>query len=390
MNVLSAFLFGSYAAYPEARSEFLARVKEFASTEIKHFEFRVGVEDDIPLVADAVYIPPTVVPRRLLIISSGVHGAEAPFGSLLQREFLTHIRENKRAEFTGVLFIHALNPYGFYKGRRVTAANVDLNRNFFSSKSTQQAASNENYFKYKNLLSPRASVSNLWAERARIFFGLLGVAMGGARAENIFTHAFASGQYEDEKGVYYGGAGAEPQVEWMATLLKSLMSSYEEIVLYDIHTGLGKKNALQLISSLKTKIDSGLSQELREEILETPDLSFVSPRSEGFYVTTGDFIDFVYDLTLPHQKIAAFTAEFGTIGDSPISKMKTAMRIILENQAHHHGTGNPAMAHEIKKDFVELFSPPSREWIKKSLSLGIGVMSKTYQQKLPDLYKKAQ
>ena len=66
---------------------------------------------------------------RALIVSSGLHGVEGPFGSAVQVAALPHLAALHESGMRVVL-IHALNPYGFAWGRRVDAANVDLNRAF--------------------------------------------------------------------------------------------------------------------------------------------------------------------------------------------------------------------------------------------------------------------
>jgi hypothetical protein len=69
---------------------------------------------------------------RLLIVSSACHGVEGYCGSGVQVAALhdAQWREKARAQGVAVLYIHALNPYGFSHIRRVTHENVDLNRNF--------------------------------------------------------------------------------------------------------------------------------------------------------------------------------------------------------------------------------------------------------------------
>ena len=72
------------------------------------------------------------VADKLLIVSSACHGVEGYCGSGVQ-VFALHDAEwmaKARAQDVTVLYIHALNPYGFSHIRRTTHENVDLNRNF--------------------------------------------------------------------------------------------------------------------------------------------------------------------------------------------------------------------------------------------------------------------
>jgi hypothetical protein len=69
---------------------------------------------------------------KLLIVSSACHGVEGYCGSGVQ-VFALHDAEwrpRRATQGVAVLYIHALNPYGFSHIRRTTHENVDLNRNF--------------------------------------------------------------------------------------------------------------------------------------------------------------------------------------------------------------------------------------------------------------------
>ena len=68
----------------------------------------------------------------LLILSSACHGVEGYCGTGVQVAALRdrEWRDHARARGVAVLYVHALNPYGFSHIRRTTHENVDLNRNF--------------------------------------------------------------------------------------------------------------------------------------------------------------------------------------------------------------------------------------------------------------------
>ena len=70
--------------------------------------------------------------ENVLIISSACHGVEGYCGSGVQVHALHDADwlEKARTSGTAVLYIHAINPYGFSHIRRTTHENVDLNRNF--------------------------------------------------------------------------------------------------------------------------------------------------------------------------------------------------------------------------------------------------------------------
>ena len=75
--------------------------------------------------------------KAVLIVSSACHGVEGFCGSGVQVALLRNAewRAAVKASGVAVLYIHALNPYGFSWWRRTTHENVDLNRNFRTSRS---------------------------------------------------------------------------------------------------------------------------------------------------------------------------------------------------------------------------------------------------------------
>ena len=79
------------------------------------------------------------IPSVVLLHISGTHGPEAFAGSAIQLTALSLLLEEKSrlgetysATMPTIVFVHALNPYGFHTLRRVNENNIDLNRNFLS------------------------------------------------------------------------------------------------------------------------------------------------------------------------------------------------------------------------------------------------------------------
>jgi hypothetical protein len=170
--------------------------------------------------------------ERLLIVSSACHGVEGFCGSGVQ-VFAAHDaewREHTKNAGVSVLYIHALNPYGFSFERRVTQENVDLNRNFqdFSRPLPVNAA----YAEVHPLLLPLEwppEPQNIAATDAY-------VAEHGALAYQV---AVSQGQYAFPTGLFFGGS--EPT--WSNTTLRQVLrqhgSNARHIAWIDLHTGLG-------------------------------------------------------------------------------------------------------------------------------------------------------
>jgi hypothetical protein len=219
------------ASYAEARAKFLraAEVRRFALERHVH-PHAVGAEGE-PLSID-VAIGGAAQAPSLLVVLSGMHGVEGFCGSgcqvaLLQDENIASATTESGA---AVLFVHAVNPYGFSHLRRVNEDNVDLNRNFrdFGKPEPPNAA----YAAIHSIVVPDA-----WPPSA---------ANDAAVGEYVATHgalalqaAMSSGQCDFADGLFY--AGRAPA--WSNTVLRDVLarhgSATARLAWIDLHTGLG-------------------------------------------------------------------------------------------------------------------------------------------------------
>src|SRR4029434_6911072 len=118
-------------SYAEARDRFLAAApaRELA-VESHVLEGHAGVDGETLAMDVALAGDPSA--PGLLILWSATPGIEGYCGSGCQ---VAYLHDDAFARMIGetrtaVLFVHALNPYGFSHGRRVNEDNADLNRNF--------------------------------------------------------------------------------------------------------------------------------------------------------------------------------------------------------------------------------------------------------------------
>ncbi|TGQ05296.1 DUF2817 domain-containing protein, partial [Mesorhizobium sp. M00.F.Ca.ET.217.01.1.1] len=68
--------------------------------------------------------------RKLIVLISGTHGVEGPFGSTCQTDWLGQKNLRRLPDDMAILAIHLIDPWGTAWSRRVNEDNVDLNRNF--------------------------------------------------------------------------------------------------------------------------------------------------------------------------------------------------------------------------------------------------------------------
>jgi hypothetical protein len=137
--------------------------------------------------------------RRLLVVSSGCHGVEGFCGSGIQNALLADAawRETALEAGVAVLYIHALNPYGFSWWRRVTQENVDLNRNFLDF--SKPLPANPAYDEIAGLLVP-----STWPPSAEVREHL--VQLISQRGMPALQAAVSGGQYDIPKACSTAGA----------------------------------------------------------------------------------------------------------------------------------------------------------------------------------------
>ena len=218
-------------SYAEARAKFLdaAAARGLAVQSLIH-PTQKGAQGE-PLAMDVARLGPAGA-ASLLIVSSGVHGGEGFCGSGCQVSLLKDVELLGRLEgsSTALLFVHAVNPYGFSHLRRVNEDSIDLNRNFLDF--SQPLPVNAGYPDVHDLALPEQ-----WPptpENAAAIDSYM--ATNGARQ---FQNALSTGQSSHPNGLFF--AGVAPA--WSNTTLRGVLREHaagaSRVGWIDIHTGLG-------------------------------------------------------------------------------------------------------------------------------------------------------
>jgi len=171
---------------------------------------------------------------RLLIVISGVHGVEGYCGSAVQTGLLDlgplEHAIGRPVRDTAVLYIHAINPWGFSHARRVTQENVDLNRNCIDFDAPLPV--NAAYGAIHDLLLPRA-----WPPEPADAAALAAHAeRAGAKG---MQRAVSLGQYTYADGMFFGGQAPTWSNRALRAILRRHGRACRQIGSIDIHTGLG-------------------------------------------------------------------------------------------------------------------------------------------------------
>ncbi len=179
---------------------------------------------------------------NVLVLISATHGVEGFCGSGAQIDWLTGGGPKCLPRDTGVLVIHAINPYGFAWLRRVTEDGVDLNRNFVDLANPPE---NPGYDELADAMVPREIEGPIFeGAMARI------KEFTERNGDLAWRIARAGGQYKHPGGIFYGGATAT----WSRRTHETIIAEYglakrRAVAAIDYHTGLGPYGYGELICS---------------------------------------------------------------------------------------------------------------------------------------------
>ena len=217
-------------SYAKARVKFL-EAAVLAGLQIESHNHPLDGADDETLAMD-VARDGAADADKLLIVSSACHGIEGYCGSGVQ-VFALHDAEwldKARAAGVAVLYVHALNPYGFSYGRRVTHENVDLNRNFVDF--SQPLPRNPAYDEVQDLILPEHWPPTPEVQQAIDRY----IAERGQKA---WQAAVGQGQYQHPNGVFFGGQAPTWSNQTIRKVLRQHGAKAKRLAWIDVHTGLG-------------------------------------------------------------------------------------------------------------------------------------------------------
>jgi len=298
-------------------------------------------------------------PRRAVVVSSGLHGVEGFFGSAVQCAMLEDVLGGwTPADGTSLIFLHALNPYGFAWLRRVNENNVDLNRNFLLG-GEPFSGSPPKYGDLDPLLNPAKPPGTMPLFMARAIFNILRHGMPALK------NAVAGGQYDYPKGLFFGGPGPQQTQTILQEQLPGWVGSAERVIHIDFHTGLGASGSYKLL------IDHPWDSPMVAELGGAFGTDVVEPwePSRGVsYAIRGGLGTWCKAL-LPDTHYDVAVAEFGTH-----HVLKVIEALHRENCAHHWASPDDKSTQEAKGRLLEIFAPRSKSWRDTVVPKGIRIV----------------
>lgn len=333
--------------YAKARVKFLEAAAT-AGLQIESYVHPLAGRDGEQLAMD-VALDGSRDARKLLILSSACHGVEGYCGSGVQ-VFALHDadwREQARAAGVAVLYIHALNPYGFSHVRRTTHENVDLNRNFHDF--SKPLPVNEAYREVQPLLLPPQ-----WPDAPD---NVAAIAQFVAeRGESAWQSAITRGQHEFADGLFFGGTQATWSNQTLRKVLRQWGSQASRIAWIDVHTGLGPSGIGERIYAGRDD-DAAVARarDWWDGGGKTPVTSIYDGSSSSAFLT-GLMWASVYE-ECPQAEYTGIAMEYGTL---PVMDTLHALR--GEHWLNLHPEAPPALARQIKQQMMDAFYTDTDAW----------------------------
>jgi len=361
-------------SYEDCRKNFLDKSNEIKKRYKDVQIAALGIESrlDPGLTIDYCYIPAQKKFNRLLIVTSAVHGVEGYVGSAVQQMLLNEFAKTTDLNDLGVLFIHSINPYGFKYKRRVTENNVDLNRNSSVDYNLFHSV-NKEYLGLVSFLNQKQKVNLTSFDH--FFFHLDAIWKIIEHSMTTMRQAVLQGQYQFEKGIYFGGKELEPSVRAITPLIRKTAQKYDMVFNIDLHTGYGANGTLHLFPNpQKDKI----KKEKIETIFSGTPIDWGD--SDDFYTITGDFATYVGEI-IPDKYYLTMTFEFGTLDtQTTMGAIKALHNVIIENQGVHFGYKSEKDEKEVKSRYLESYYPSSEAWRSKAIDDAKQILTKAIKK----------
>ena len=351
MNVVDAFC----ASYAQARVKFLEAAASAGLSITSHAHPLRGQAGEALAMDVARDGPPDA--QRLLIVSSACHGVEGFCGSGVQ-VFALHDapwRAQAHAQGVAVLYVHALNPYGFSHLRRATHENVDLNRNFQDF--SQPLPVNAAYAALRPLLLPEHWPPDAGNAQAVADFI-------DANGMDAFQAAITRGQHEFPEGLFFGGTAPTWSNQTLRQVLRDHARQARRIAWIDLHTGLGPNGVGERIFACRD--DPAALARARHwwgGNGATPVTSIYDGSSSSAFLTGLMWMALYQEC--PQAEYTGIALEYGT---QPMAQVMLALR--AEHWLNVHPEASAALAQQIKQQMMAAFYTDTDAWKGQIISQG--------------------
>ena len=355
--------------YQQSRDDFCVAAQRFGGR-LAEYELPGRGARGERLVIDVARIGPPAAARRVLV-SSGLHGVEGFMGSAIQQAWLqwtaSHLREFLEDSGLEVILIHALNPYGFSRERRVDADNIDLNRNFLLPDQAY-AGTPQGYRELEPFLNP-PGLPGYWDG-----YRLTAAGWILRRGISALKEAIASGQYDFPRGLFFGGQQPAATARVVRQQSADWVGKAARVIHLDLHSGLGRWGHCRLLMP----VDEVRLRPWCAELFGVSLLDGAEAEKRVSYPVRGTLIGWFNDVA-GDCDYRGLVAEFGTY--SPI-RVLGALR--AENRVHHAARGIRDLGQAARDELRECFCPGSRPWRTNVVRQGLELIDRAIAGCLDD------
>ncbi len=330
-------------SYAEARAKFQAAAHGARLAVQSHPHPLLGRDGEM-LAMDVVRSGAADAPA-LLLISSGCHGVEGYCGSGVQNALLADPAFHAAASAAGVavLYVHALNPYGFSWWRRTTHENVDLNRNWQDF--SQPLPVNAAYEEIAHLVVPPA-----WPPSAADDAAL--AAYAAQHGERGLQTAITAGQYAHPQGLFFGGHTPTWSQQTLRHVLQDHGRRCTRLGWIDLHTGLGPQGHGERIFACQDDA-TALG---RARAWWGPEVTSIYDGSSASALLSGLMWMAAYQ-ECPQAEYTGMAMEYGT---EPMAEVVYCLR--AEQWMENHPEAPAAARAAVKQRFRNAFYTDTAEW----------------------------
>jgi hypothetical protein len=339
------------ATYSEARANFLAALSAAGGTHLAvHENPRKGPAGEA-FFADIARIGPADA-AKLLVLVSGTHGIEGYAGSGCHAGWLAaDLFARQAGPDMAVLFVHAINPFGFAWGRRTNEDNVDLNRNFIDHAKPRPV--NPDYEAIAAHVDPVD-----WDDAAARAKHNAAIAKFLKRdTHDVMSKAMHGGQYVNPKGTFYGGVAPV----WSNRIFREALAAHaaraEHVAIIDYHTGGGPFGFVDFFVDDDRDGQAGPRKSRRWFSHATVIAEDKARHGKDAQSETPGNLFYAVPEIVPGKRYTLGLVELRTGED------KTGIDAIrAENWLFHHGEIESAEGKAIRAEVRERFYPASDVW----------------------------
>jgi hypothetical protein len=343
-----------------------------------------------------IYVPArnaqSGAPKKLLVLTTGVHGFEAETGAALARTWMGGLLDKIDFENTSLIIVHAINPHGWAEGRRENLDGIDLNRmetaemKVAQAKKLLEVPDDAGFKRVLDELRAPGKAGGFSRALAQVYGRLAWGYIRGRYTRDDIVNALGYGQDLEKYQPGYANETKHPaEIVALRKLLEPAIASHDQIVHIDAHTGVtGNVPFWQRLTG-RSRLTAGVWTSMGQSAEDGAYTEQLVPNKGSLLAIVGDKGQ-VYENPFdtpwgvqnmprkPGARIAALTLEHATL----TMEWNALAARILQYQGLRNGWRNEADREANQRRLFDYFNPRDDRWrdaAMKSFRSTIGLVS---------------